>query len=147
MLPVLDPGWEWNGFYTRQLNSPFLHFFGKVAIRVAYDKKNKVHHAFIPAFIVPGLKLTVFDLQVLITSFMESFSTSLTLENYSKELPEYYDLPLSSFYHLLAWFCRRCRSVLNLPIEGNSINHLRPYLNGLILGRFLKDINTRAPPS
>src|SRR5690606_22321434 len=81
-LPVLPEGRVWNGYYRRQLNSPTLNYFGEVAIRVAFDKDTKVHHAYFPAFIIPHLKITVFDLEVLVSSFIQSFCVSSCLESY-----------------------------------------------------------------
>ncbi len=146
LFPELNTPWVWNGYYTRQLNSPSLNFFGKVAIRVAYNKEKRAHHAFIPSFIIPHLKLTSFDLQLLISTFIESVSVSLCLEKYSEKLPEYFDLAPSSFYFLLMWVCKKFRSVLNLPISGNSLNHFLPYLNQHNFLNLLKNLNARSPP-
>lgn len=110
-FPPLPSDWVWNGYYRRVINSPVLGFFGEVAIRVSYDKTSGIHHAYIPTFIIPYLKITTYDLEFLIKSFHQSFVASEVIEKYSQiNDKEYFDLSFSSLYFLIEWFIRKCRT-------------------------------------
>ena len=144
--PQLPNGWVWNGYYTRIVNSPYLNFFGKVAIRVAYDKVNDRHHAFIPGFIIPGLRTTTYDLKILLESFLSCFIINDAIEKYSGSLSrEYFDLPVSTAYFLLQWFIRKCRTWLGVRTETNSILELKEFSLETVK-KFILDLHARAPP-
>jgi len=144
-FPKLSDNWVWNGYYFRKLNSSYLNYFGNIAIRVAYDKVNKVHHAFIPAFVIPYLKITTFDLENLIKLFLVTFSAANTLDKFSHDKPEYFDMPLSSFYWLLSWFTSKCRSELGECSDSNSIIHLYNK-TASIVDKYLENLHSRASP-
>lgn len=145
-FPNLPAGWVWNGYYSRIINSPILGHFDKVAIRVAYDKQNKVHHSCFPAFIIPYLKITTYDLQFIIKSYLLSFCAFEVANQYSQiNSNEFFDLPLSSIYSLLVWFIKKCRTFEICFFESNSISVLRGGHDQL-LEKFLHFLRSRASP-
>jgi hypothetical protein len=144
-FPTLSEGWVWNGYYTRLLISPVLNFFGKIAFRVAYNKLENRHHAFIPAFIIPGLNTTIYDLKILLESFLSCFLINDAIEKYSSSSSqEYFDLPVSTAYFRLAWFIRKCRTWLGMVIETNSIQELKKFSLDVVQ-KFILDLHARAP--
>ena len=144
--PPLPVGWVWKGYYTRNLNSPVLNYFGKVAIRLAYVKSQKRHHAFIPGFIIPWHGITIFDLEIFLKAFFFSFTIGYAVEKYSDSSPkEHFDLPVSTAYFRLAWFIRKCRTWLGMATATNSIQELRSFSIEAV-DKFILDLHARAPP-
>lgn len=146
-FPPLPNGWIWNGYYSRELNSPFLNFFGKVAIRVAYDEENNCHHAYIPAFITPYLHITIYDLKIIIEAFLKSLSVQETLDEYSSiGSKEYYDLSSSSIYYLLKWFIRKVHIWLEVQVSSNSISNFKNFPKDIFL-KLTNYLHARASPT
>lgn len=144
-FPSLPSGWVWNGYYTRTINSVALDYFGDVAIRVAYDKKNKKHHAYLPIFIIPFLKITIFDLQLIIINFFKFNSIFDVIEQYSIGALEYLDLSTSTCYSYLNWFMTECRTKLNVQFDNNCLSDLR-YKSPSILNQYLEYLQTNIQP-
>jgi hypothetical protein len=123
-----------------------LGIFGQVAIRVAYDKINEVHHAYFPAFIIPGLHITTYDLQFILESFLECFSLGKTQQAFIDcQNQEFFDYPFSSLYWLLIWFLKVANAYLDIPIEKYCLNSYRN-MDRKYWSKFLDYLNARGSP-
>jgi hypothetical protein len=145
-FPKLPNSWIWKGYYTRNLNSAALQHFGKVAIRVAYDKTHDRHHAYLPLFIIPYIALTIFDINFLVTYFLKGLTVDEIIQYYSKDLREYYDLSTSSCYYYLKWFVIQARTALNYSFNNNSILNLKDLNSTNLFDQYLKYLMQYHPP-
>jgi hypothetical protein len=145
-FPALPEREVWNGYYLRNLNSPILNFFGKVAIRVSYNKLTNEHHSYIPCFIIPYLSFSLFELKFILESYLKMFSVSSIYQDINElQDSEYFDFPPATLYFLLSYFLRICNQYLGINISSYSISSYRNIPTNF-WGKYTQYLQARASP-
>lgn len=93
------------GYYTRFLFCTELEFFGRVAIRTGYCKSQRRRFSFLPDFLFPYRRISLFSLRTFLDGRLRASRLVDVIDDMTQDLGDEFYLPLSTAY-----------SYLNLPL-------------------------------